>query len=796
MIIFDHLFAAAARGTGSALLVSGAGGSGKTALLQTMAAQAGSRGGWCFLATASASERGHPFGVFDRLIRSLHAAGMTHPCPGGLDEGEGFFAAMDRVCAVIRDFATKRPIVIGVDDIHFADEPSLRCLTYLIRRIESCGVVMVLDESSSYERDTASLRVEMLHLPFCHRLRLPPLSPASVVAQIRSRFGGVPDSAFARYCLEVSGGVPLLLHALIDDRAALPGPLGGEPGASFRQAVLRSLHRCAPATTAVAQALAVLGDHADPALAAELSGRDAALVLEGMRDLGEMGLLDGRQFRHPETRAAVLASIPPPELPAMHARAAGLLHENGAPANAVAGHLIAAQDGGRAAWRVTILGEAAREAMAAGDVEDAVNNLRHAVAACSGEAERAQTALLVAEAQWLSDPGRAARRLDGLTTDARSGLLPVADILVVANHLLWWGEFGEADEMLRLAGAATGEDSAAAQLWAFFCRSDPRSGICAEPGRPADSPLAHSGVMAAVTAVTSAASLPHDGPAVGTALQMLLGLRGGAEFTPALHDLVVLVQTGRLEEALVWCDRLLAEDWIDRVPMRRAMIATIKAVAACRDGDPATALACVREVLGVIPPHAWGIVAGLPLSIAVCAATDLGDVELARSLLAVPVPPAMFDTPFALPYLQALGRYHLAMGRPESALVHARSGTELLEKWGVAAAGIAAAARWYDQADALCWFSAARPDRPGRHRHGHRPEPMALPAADAEDDARLTDAEQRVATLAAVGNTNRQIAASLFITVSTVEQHLTKIYRKLKVRNRSGLRRRDYRTVL
>ncbi|WP_158578492.1 helix-turn-helix transcriptional regulator [Spongiactinospora rosea] len=51
----------------------------------------------------------------------------------------------------------------------------------------------------------------------------------------------------------------------------------------------------------------------------------------------------------------------------------------------------------------------------------------------------------------------------------------------------------------------------------------------------------------------------------------------------------------------------------------------------------------------------------------------------------------------------------------------------------------------------------------------------------------LSDAEQRVASLAAAGHTNREIAGKLFITVSTVEQHLTRIYRKLGVNGRSDL---------
>ncbi|MFH9419677.1 AAA family ATPase [Streptomyces sp. NPDC017529] len=53
--------------------------------------------------------------------------------------------------------------------------------------------------------------------------------------------------------------------------------------------------------------------------------------------------------------------------------------------------------------------------------------------------------------------------------------------------------------------------------------------------------------------------------------------------------------------------------------------------------------------------------------------------------------------------------------------------------------------------------------------------------------AELSGAELRVATLAARGYTNREIAGALFITISTVEQHLTRAYRKLGVQRRTGL---------
>jgi DNA-binding CsgD family transcriptional regulator/tetratricopeptide (TPR) repeat protein len=54
----------------------------------------------------------------------------------------------------------------------------------------------------------------------------------------------------------------------------------------------------------------------------------------------------------------------------------------------------------------------------------------------------------------------------------------------------------------------------------------------------------------------------------------------------------------------------------------------------------------------------------------------------------------------------------------------------------------------------------------------------------------LTDAEQRVAQLAAEGHTTREIAATMFAGVRTVEAHLSSVYRKLGVRSRVELARR------
>lgn len=67
-------------------------------------------------------------------------------------------------------------------------------------------------------------------------------------------------------------------------------------------------------------------------------------------------------------------------------------------------------------------------------------------------------------------------------------------------------------------------------------------------------------------------------------------------------------------------------------------------------------------------------------------------------------------------------------------------------------------------------------------------EQAGLGSGDAiKTSTKLSSSEQRVATLAAQGLTNREISMKLYITVSTVEQHLTKVYRKLNISRRRDL---------
>lgn len=72
-----------------------------------------------------------------------------------------------------------------------------------------------------------------------------------------------------------------------------------------------------------------------------------------------------------------------------------------------------------------------------------------------------------------------------------------------------------------------------------------------------------------------------------------------------------------------------------------------------------------------------------------------------------------------------------------------------------------------------------------------RPRTVNIPEVNTSTTSELTDKEQEVFTLAASGRSNKEIATTLFVSVSTVKTHLNSIYRKLGVASRRELVERE-----
>ena len=126
---------------------------------------------------------------------------------------------------------------------------------------------------------------------------------------------------------------------------------------------------------------------------------------------------------------------------------------------------------------------------------------------------------------------------------------------------------------------------------------------------------------------------------------------------------------------------------------------------------------------------------------------------------------ALAGSPCRLEYAKALtaaGQAQLRRGSSETALVTLREALDAADRCGAEALS-----------DAIRGTLVQLGARPRRRRVG--------------GPASLTASEQRVAAIAADGKTNREIAQALFISVRTVEMHLSNSYRKLAISGRPGL---------
>jgi DNA-binding CsgD family transcriptional regulator len=869
---------------GRILLIEGAAALGKTRLLGEFAQRAVDSGATFLGARASRAERELPLSAIGQLFRGpalsdpqlqlaerlLSDGALTATVRAGGDE---FATAvqvqapiLSRLCAILLEVAERGPLVIAVDDIQHADGPSLQFLLYLTRRTEAARILLVLTECLRPSQPQALLHADLLRQPGTSRLRLKALSAAGVAAVLAEHLDPLTAQRLTPECHRVSGGNPLLVHALIEDyRMAGPSrPVCLVFGDAFRQAVLSCLYRCE--STTVGRGMAVLPESASAILIGELVELDAGSVGLTRDVLRVTGLVDSGGLRHEAIRAAVLSGMRPDQRTALQVRAAGLLHGHGASAAVVADRLAAA-DQARFPWAVTVLREVADQAMAEGRAEAAIEYLRLAFRECT-EAERPAVRLALARAEWQVDPSIAARHVPELTRDLRHGRLPAEGAATLIGWRLWLGRVDDALEIL-----AAGE--AEVPHW-WLHHGFP--GIVRQHGigdlRPApDDPPAGASKVAAML---DAMLVKNAHAEVAAQAEQILG-EGGPAFRTLAPVLAIaaLIHADELDCAERWCDAL-GRSAYRRTPVVNALLAVLRGLIHQRRGDLHAAERCARESLELLPARGWGVFAALPVGLLIGTLTAAGRWAEAERYLDTPLPETLFHSPLVLPYLQARGRHDLATHRPQAALAEFQACGDLMDSWGMDVPGLVP---WRID---LAWARLALGDvqharklaeeqlseLPGdRHRtrgmalrvlaatsaggrrldlltaavkalelsgdrlelartladlsDGHRlagdshradllakrarslaagcgaadvggasAAPPADPGGhdpDADPLTGLSEAERRVAALAADGYTNQQIALRLHVTRSTVEQHLTRVYRKLKISRRADL---------
>jgi DNA-binding CsgD family transcriptional regulator len=908
------LIAGIAEGEGGAAIVDGPAGIGKTRLLRSAVAIAEAADVLPLVARSSELERGFPFGVARQLLETevvsatpaerarLLADAARHAAPVldvGTEEDLDRFAAIHGLYWLVANLAARRPLLLAVDDAQSADEASLQFLAYLCRRLDGLPVAVVLTVRAGERGDSREALDALGAEPGVLRLRPEALSADGAATLLGAALDEPSDAAFAEACRAHTVGNPFFLAELARELArAGVRPRADEVAAAGRlvpervgEAMRARLEGLSPEAQALARALVVLGEETLPVVGA-VADLDADAAADAAVELTAVDLVEAAErirFRHPLVQSALEAELPLTERERTHARAARCLAAFGASERQVVAHLLASGGGDADPWAVERLRAAARSARAQGAAEEAVAELRRALAEPPPGEQRGGVLRELGEAELAAMLPEAAEHLEAALgetaeTGARAEVaLPLAvalhyadreaeavDVLVAAVAELddrpvhrelrlrletylaaspyWVGAAGSGRDRLRgLASRVAGETpaerfvravaafdapgetaeelarasgllAAAASEWSWLHPAEEVESVLGyvHAGRPdvagevvsrmvsaartAGSPARHAVAVGARGVVSADLGNLRDAEAdLRTCTAMLLAL-GPAPIAPAVGYLVqVLVDKGSLAEAqdlfveydldgelseLVFLNPVLfgrgmlraaqgrpdvaAEDflelgrrhgrWETRRPSPPWRSAAALALFAADEREQARELAAEELELA----RTWGTAKANAVALRACALIEEGEARLSMLMEAAG---QLEGTPWQLEHARTL----CDLGAALRAAGRRREAREAL-------------AAAMDEAHRCGAESLAERAADELRSTGARPRRRALRGVDA-----LTPSEARVAELAASGRSNREIAQDLFVTLATVETHLTRVYRKVGVDGRERL---------
>lgn len=400
---FDLHMDRALESRGQFVIVEGAAGIGKTALLEAIGERARERDALVLSASGGELEVDLPFTVVRQLFDSyllglsvetrsqlLAGAAEFASVPLGLAGGAGGAdpgAALHGLYWLLANIADRQPTVLLIDDAQWADTESLRWLSYLARRIGELRVLGVGAERSA--RETPGPLSVAWRIPASEMLQLRPLRPSAVSDLVAHAYDKTPDEAFCRACHELTGGNPFLvrelLHTALRDgiapSSANAQTIGGLGIATVARSVLVRVARLGPAAVALARAVAVLSSSARIRVAAEVAGlpqHEAVTAAETLQGNGILSAQDQLEFTNPLVRSAIYDELVPAARSRLHLAAANALRELNAPVAQIATHLLSSEPAGEP-WEVSTLVRAGGEALAQGSPDVAVTYLRHAL---------------------------------------------------------------------------------------------------------------------------------------------------------------------------------------------------------------------------------------------------------------------------------------------------------------------------------------------------------------------------------------------------------------------------------
>ncbi|MFD9789994.1 ATP-binding protein [Streptomyces sp. NPDC059070] len=429
---------------GGLLAISGAAGLGKTSLIAELRRMAAGRECTMLYARGGEQEQGVAFHVVRQLVQPVLAAAgepehrrilgswydIVAPAvglvaePGASPDPQGVRDGLDWL--VTRVAVEHPPVVLIVDDAHWADDESLTWLSSFALRSGELPILIVV----AYRPEELPVQAtEFRRLAERHGSRplsLTPLSPHGVGKLVHHVLQSGADDMFSRECWALTGGNPfeaVELMAKIRERNIKPhyanaGELRELASSARGSGLIERMERLGPSAVRLAWAVAVLGTAVEPHMASSVAGLGVEEAVDAVQKLRDARILAARSdddpdrldFFHPLVGTSVYRAIPPAMRVAMHGQAAVSVTEAGLGPTVAARHLLEMHpDNDR--WAVRQLRAAARECMRAGAPEAARRCLARALREPPALEDRAEVLFELGCSALLSEPATTVNHL-------------------------------------------------------------------------------------------------------------------------------------------------------------------------------------------------------------------------------------------------------------------------------------------------------------------------------------------------------------------------------------------------
>jgi DNA-binding CsgD family transcriptional regulator len=377
----DRVLDSTEAAAGAGVLIAGEAGIGKTRLASEVAARADERGFEVLLGRSiDLIGTELPYQPFIEALRPFGKLPQVDPGTAGSQ-----LRMFQDTLALLREHSAAAPVLLVLEDVHWADASTLDLFLFLAYNVSDHGVVLLAtyrpDEHASAERMarfSAALRRSGSGLV----LELGALENDEVQALLAAHATSPAPAALTEAIVARCDGNPFFAEELL--AAAADDDQGREPPRGLRELLLARVAELDPPTQSLLRLAAAAGRDVGHGLLCALAARPDQDVHASLRDAVEHGVLvaveaTGRlRFRHALLAEAVYATILPGEREELHAKLAEELARSGAASPAeLAPHWAAA---GRAREALAASIDAARQAEGVFGLAEARAHLERALA--------------------------------------------------------------------------------------------------------------------------------------------------------------------------------------------------------------------------------------------------------------------------------------------------------------------------------------------------------------------------------------------------------------------------------